>query len=89
MKLRKTTGHKGAVFLFLILVILVSATVFIALSLKTNAVDENLKNDQVIKTLFVMEDRNQVLFTDVFIYYPVSQRGAFQPTRRKLKNSST
>ena len=76
MRLRKTTGHKGAIFLFLILVIIVSATVFIALSLKTNAVDENLKNDQVIKTLFVMEDRNQVLFTDVFIYYPVSQRGA-------------
>ena len=76
MWLRKTTRHKGTVFLVLILLILVGVTVFIGLSLKTNAVDENLKNDRVIKTLFVMEDRNQVLFTDVFIYYPVSQRGA-------------
>ncbi|MBQ6779906.1 MAG: LCP family protein [Treponema sp.] len=75
-RLRRTSGSKGAVFLLLILMILVAVTVFLVLSLRTNAIDENLKSDRVIKTLFVMEDRNQVLFTDVFIYYPVSQRGA-------------
>lgn len=76
MRLRKTTGHKGAFFLLLILLILAGVMVFLALSLRTNAIDENLKSDRVIKTLFVMEDRNQVLFTDVLIYYPVSKRGA-------------
>ena len=48
----------------------------LSLSLRVNTIDENLKSDRVIKTLVVMEDKNRVLFTDVFIYYPVSQRGA-------------
>ncbi len=76
MRLRKTTGYKGGFFLLLIVLILVGVMVFLALSLRTNVIDENLKGDRVIKTLFVMEDRNQVLFTDVLIYYPVSKRGA-------------
>ncbi len=76
MRLRKTTGNKGGFFLLLIVLILVGVMVFLALSLRTNVIDENLKGDRVIKTLFVMEDRNQVLFTDVLIYYPVSKRGA-------------
>ena len=78
MKLRRAgvNRNKGAAFLLLILAILIVVTLFLVISLRTNAIDENLKNDSVIKTLFVMEDRNQVLFTDVLIYYPVSQRGA-------------
>ena len=76
MRLRKTTGNKGGFVLLLIVLILAALMVFLALSLRTNIIDENLKGDRVIKTLFVMEDRNQVLFTDVLIYYPVSKRGA-------------
>ena len=75
----KRHGHRernGGIFLVLIFMILVTLTVVLALSLHTNAVDETLKNDSVIKVLFVMEDRNQVLFTDVLLYYPVSKRGA-------------
>lgn len=69
-------GNKGGLFLVLIFVILVAVTTFIALSLKVDTVDESLKNDSVIKTLIVFEDKKQVLFSDVFIYYPVSKRGA-------------
>ena len=69
-------GNKGGLFLVLIFVILVAVTTFIALSLKVDTVDESLKNDSVIKTLIVLEDKKQVLFSDVFIYYPVSKRGA-------------
>ena len=75
-RLRRANGNKGAIFLLLIVLILAAVSVFLALSLRTNAIDENLKSDRVIKTLFVMEDRNHVLFTDVLIYYPVSKRGA-------------
>ncbi|MBQ9282598.1 MAG: LCP family protein [Treponema sp.] len=76
MKTNNPNSNKGAFLLFLIFLILISVTVGLALSLRVNAVDENLESDRVIKTLVVMEDKNRVLFTDVFIYYPVSQRGA-------------
>lgn len=77
MKLHHTRGERnGAIFLVLIFIIFVALIVVFALSLRTNAIDETLKNDSVVKVLFVMEDRNQVLFTDIFLYYPRSQRGA-------------
>ena len=73
---RSSGGNKGGLFLVLIFVVLVAVTTFIAFSLKVDTVDESLKNDSVIKTLIVLEDKKQVLFSDVFIYYPVSKRGA-------------
>ena len=76
MKVNNPNSNKGAFLLLLIFVILITVTVGLALSLRVSTVDENLKTDRVIKTLVVMEDKNRVLFTDVFIYYPVSQRGA-------------
>ncbi|MBQ8014137.1 MAG: LCP family protein [Treponema sp.] len=76
MKNSNPNSNKGAFLLLLIFLILISVTVGLALSLRVSTVDENLKSDRVIKTLVVMEDKNRVLFTDVFIYYPVSQRGA-------------
>ena len=71
-----TAGSKGAVLLVLILLIFIFVSVGLAVSLKTDKIEENLETDRVIKTLFVMEDKNQVLFTDVFVYYPISKRGA-------------
>lgn len=68
--------NKGIILLVLILLILVSVTVGLAVSLRVDKVEENLETDRVIKTLVVMEDKNQVIFTDVFIYYPISKRGA-------------
>ncbi len=70
------SGNKGAALLALILLIFISVLVGLSVSLKTDKIEENLETDRVIKTLFVMEDKNQVLFTDVFIYYPISKRGA-------------
>ena len=76
MKRSNPNSNAGAFLIFLIFLILISVTVGLALSLRVNAVDENLKSDRVIKTLVVMEDKNRVLFTDVFIYYPETKRGA-------------
>ena len=76
MKINNPNSNKGAFLLLLIFLILITVTVGLALSLRVSTVDENLKTDRVIKTLVVMEDKKRVLFTDVFIYYPVSQRGA-------------
>ena len=76
MKTSNPNSNKGAFLLILIFVILISVTVGLVLSLRVNTVDENLKSDRVIKTLVVMEAKNRVLFTDVFIYYPETKRGA-------------
>ena len=76
MKVNNPNSNKGAFLLLLIFLILITVTVGLTLSLRVSTVDENLKTDRVIKTLVVMEDKKRVLFTDVFIYYPVSQRGA-------------
>ena len=70
------TQRSGLLFLFVMILIFAVAGVWIALSLRTDPVSENLKSDRVVKTLFVMEDKGKVLFTDVFIYYPVTKRGA-------------
>lgn len=68
---------KSAIFLALILVIIVAAGVVLALSLRTDPIAENLKKDQVIKILFVLNDgEGNALTSDVFVYYPVSKKGA-------------
>ena len=67
----------SAIFLGTILLIVVAVGAILALSLRTDPVAENLKNDQVVKILFVLNDgNNHALSTDVFVYYPVSQKGA-------------
>lgn len=69
--------QKGAIFLALILGIIIAAGIILALSLRTDPIAENLKNDQVIKILFVLnDDEGNALTTDVFVYYPVSKKGA-------------
>ena len=68
---------KGLLFLGLIFVILVAAVIVVAVSLRTDPVADNLRDDQVIKTLVVVNDGNgNALSTDVFVYYPVTQKGA-------------
>lgn len=73
--MRRKGDRKGIVFLLLIGLIFIAMITVIVLSFKQDTVKENLKQDPVIKVLFVIEDKNQALFTDVLIYYPVSGKG--------------
>lgn len=73
MKIKRE--RKGLVFIALIMIILCVLITVIVLSLKQNTVEENLKQDPVIKTLFVLEDDDKALFTNVLIYYPVTGKG--------------
>ena len=69
--------QQSAVFLVIILLILVGIGSYLAFLLRTDFVSDSLEHDQVIKILFVLEDENkEALFTDVFIYYPLSRKGA-------------
>ncbi|MCR5613081.1 LCP family protein [Treponema sp.] len=74
--MRRNTEKKGLIFIAMIAVILAALVTVIALSLKQDTVKENLQQDPVVKVLFVIEDKNQALFTDILIYYPVSGKGA-------------
>lgn|SRR5574344_212409 len=74
----KTTREKiSLVFLLLIVVIIIVAGIIVALSLRNDNNADKFKEDQVINLLFVLNDgENHALATDVFIYYPVSKKGA-------------
>ena len=74
--MRRNTEKKGLIFIAMIAVILAALVTVLALSLKQDTVKENLQQDPVVKVLFVIEDKNQALFTDILIYYPVSGKGA-------------
>ena len=68
---------KGAIFLVAILVILIAAVVVVSLSLRTDPVADSLQNNQIIKTLLVInDDGGNALSTIVFVYYPLTQKGA-------------
>ena len=68
--------RKHVVFFALIVCVLTAAALILFFSLKTNPVEEALKNDQIIKLLFVLKNDDEALFTMLMAYYPVSHRGA-------------
>ena len=77
--MRKKRGgklEKSMIFLFLVFFIFIVTSLIVVSALQVDPVEEMIKNEEPIKILFVLEDDEKVLFTDVFIYYPVSGRGA-------------
>lgn len=73
MKLKRE--RKGLIFIGMIAAIVVALVVIISIYAKQDKIQENLQQDPVIKVLFVLKDKNQALFTDVLIYYPVTGKG--------------
>lgn len=72
--------QRGAFFLFLILLILVSAIVVVSFSLRTDKVAEKIAEDQVIRVLLVLDDgkddERHAVFSSLIVYYPVSRKAA-------------
>ena len=68
---------KSLIFLLIIIAVIVAVAVVVVSSLRTDKVAENIENDQVIKILMVLSDNDgDALATDVFVYYPKSQKAA-------------
>ena len=61
-------SEKSVIFIFLVFFIIIVTSIIMITSLQTNPVAEIIENDEALKILFVLEDGEQVLFTDVFIY---------------------
>ena len=74
MRLRRE--YKGIIFLVLIIAILLSLVAGFYIYLRADSVSDKLKTDPIVKTLLVVEDGNQVVFTDVFLSYAESGKGA-------------
>ena len=61
----------GVIFLFVILLIIASVGTFVAMSLRVDPVEESLKSDPVIYTLWVItDDDGNALSTALMFFYP-------------------
>ncbi len=76
MAKKKLVDMRHTIFIGLIVLILAAMSLTIYFTLKTNLVEEVLKNDQIIKMLLVIEDEGEAVSTTVLAYYPVTNRGA-------------
>ncbi len=69
--------QKGAIFIVIILLIVAVVVGIFMFSLRTDAVEEVVKGDSLLKVLFVVEDDDgSVLFSDVIANYPVFNKAA-------------
>lgn len=61
-------------FLLLILIVLFITCIYLIKSLHTDPVTQSIKNDQVLKILFIVSDETECFLTQFLVYYPVTQR---------------
>lgn len=70
--------RKGAFFLIIIFLIIVTVSVIFAVSMHTDAVADRIADDQVIRLLLVVDegkgDERVAIFSNVLVYYPVSKK---------------
>ena len=72
--------QRNGIFLLTILVIIIGVVGFIVLSLRMDPIEENLKLNPVINSLWILKDDDgNVLSTDVLVFYPqTGQASAFE-----------
>jgi anionic cell wall polymer biosynthesis LytR-Cps2A-Psr (LCP) family protein len=68
--------RKGMIFLVLIVAIFLSLIVSFYVYLRADSVKDKFKTDPIIKALILIEDGPNVVFTDVFLAYAESGKGA-------------
>ncbi len=69
--------NKSALFLVLIFIIFIGVGLFLFFSLNVDPVDETLRNEPIMKVLFVIhDDENKCLATDVLLYNTKSQKSS-------------
>ena len=76
-KIKIRDEQKGLIFIALIILTGIALSIVFALSLKTNTVEDALKENGIMRTLFVVEDEDSsMLFSSVLIYNPTSKKAA-------------
>lgn len=69
-------ADKGIIFLILIIAILLTLIISFYIYLRADSVKDKLKTDPIIKSLLLVEDEGNVIFSDVFLAYAESGKGA-------------
>jgi anionic cell wall polymer biosynthesis LytR-Cps2A-Psr (LCP) family protein len=67
---------KSAVFLFAIIAVVACAAVFLAFSLRADAVDQAMKSDRILNLAVIIEREGKPASTQVFFFYPSNARAA-------------
>lgn len=75
-KYKMRDEQKGAVFLGIIFLIIIAVSIIFALSLKRDNVEEQLGKDLIVRTLFVVKNKDEAVFSNLLVYYPVSKKAA-------------
>ena len=76
-KIKIRDEQKGIIFIALIIITVIALAFIFKFSLKTNKVDDALKEKGIMRTLFVIEDDDSsMLFSSVLIYNPSSNKAA-------------
>lgn len=72
-----TIKHRsGLLFLILIFLVIFVTSVFLIIALQTDFISESLKNDPLVNTLFIITDADEILSTQIVLYYPDNKRAA-------------
>jgi anionic cell wall polymer biosynthesis LytR-Cps2A-Psr (LCP) family protein len=74
--LKQLKFDKSILFLLIILVVLAGVGTTAVLFLRTDVVKTAIENDQILKSLFVVESGGKALGSYVFLYYPATRRAA-------------
>lgn len=76
-RVRIRDEQKGVIFIGIIVFIMILVSIIFSVSLKTNKVLDSIKNNEVIRMLFITEnDDSEVLFSSLIVYYPSSHKAA-------------
>ena len=67
---------KSAVFLIAIVVVIAAALVFMLAALRTDPVDDAVKEERIINVAIIFERNGKPAATEILMYYPGNARGA-------------
>ena len=76
MKIKLMDTGKNILFLSMILLVLISAVVFVLIKMGTESFEDSLSSDKILKVLTVIEDDGMPISINVIAYYPETKRAA-------------
>ncbi len=74
--MKRLNIDKSSILLIVIVGILMSTVAFLAISLRSDAVDQAMKGDRILNLLVIIEREGKPASTQLFLFYPSNGRGA-------------